>query len=92
MAYNPDNLSALVYANGFTLWHYKTTDLAATIDTTGYFNAAPRMLRAGDRIFVNAAGAATDVVVAGNDRAGVRVKKTSLWVPTAPDVQEVGKA
>jgi hypothetical protein len=26
MAYDPTNLSALSYANGFTLWHYKTTD------------------------------------------------------------------
>ena len=54
MAYNPDNLSALTYANGFTLWHYKSTDLAATIDTTGYFNIAAPMLRVGDFILANA--------------------------------------
>ena len=53
MAYNPNNLSALAYANGFTLWHYKTTDPAATVDTAGYFNGATTMLRAGDFIMAN---------------------------------------
>jgi hypothetical protein len=53
MAYNPKNLSALAYANGFTLWHYKTADAAVNVDTTGYFNAATTMLRAGDLIMAN---------------------------------------
>ena len=30
MAYNAAHLSVLAYANGFTLWHYKTADTAAT--------------------------------------------------------------
>jgi hypothetical protein len=53
MAYAPKNLSALAYANGFTLWHYKTTDPALQVDTTGYFNGAATMLRAGDFIMAN---------------------------------------
>jgi hypothetical protein len=53
MAYNPKNLSALAYANGFTLWHYKTPDLAADVDSAGYFNGAASMLRAGDFVFAN---------------------------------------
>jgi hypothetical protein len=53
MAYAPNNLSALAYANGFTLWHYKTPDLALEVDTAGYFNAAATMLRAGDFIMAN---------------------------------------
>ena len=40
MAYAPKNLSALAYANGFTLWHYKTPDQPAEVDTSGYFNDA----------------------------------------------------
>ena len=40
MAYDSNNLSALTYANGFTLWHYKTPDAAAVVDSTGYFNEA----------------------------------------------------
>jgi hypothetical protein len=53
MAYDPKNLSALGYANGFTLWHYRTTDLAAQVDNAGYFNAASRMVRVGDFILLN---------------------------------------
>ncbi|MGC1953945.1 MAG: hypothetical protein WA970_15530 [Gammaproteobacteria bacterium] len=53
MAYAPKNLSALAYANGFTLWHYKTADPALQVDTTGYFNGAATMLRAGDFIMAN---------------------------------------
>jgi len=44
MAYDPNNLSALTYANGFTLWHYKTPDSTTTVDTSGYFNEAAGML------------------------------------------------
>lgn len=63
MAYNASNLSALSYANGFTLWHYKTNDAAADIDTTGYFNEAAAMLRVGDFVFANAS--ASGVVESG---------------------------
>ena len=54
MAYASKNLSALAYANGFTLWHYKTPDPAIEVDTAGYFNGAVAMLRAGDFIMANA--------------------------------------
>ena len=54
MAYDASNLSALTYANGFTLWHYKTPDTSAVVDTVGYFNDAASMLRVGDFIFANA--------------------------------------
>jgi hypothetical protein len=54
MAYDASNLSALTYANGFTLWHYKTADAATDVDISGYFNEAASMLRVGDFIFANA--------------------------------------
>ena len=53
MAYNPNNLSALTYANGFTRWHYKTPDILDQVLDAGYFNGAAGMLREGDRIDVN---------------------------------------
>ena len=59
MAYNPKNLSVLAYANGFTLWHYGTTDTAAVVDTAGYFNSAADMLRVGDMIIGNVATASS---------------------------------
>lgn len=53
MAYVSKDLSVLAYANGFTLWHYTTTDLATDVDTAGYFNMATDMLRVGDIIIAN---------------------------------------
>jgi hypothetical protein len=53
MAYLSKDLSVLAYANGFTLWHYTTSDASATVDAGGYFNAAVDMLRSGDIIIAN---------------------------------------
>jgi len=53
MAFMSKDLSVLAYANGFTLWHYTTPDVAATVDTTGYFNTATDMLRIGDMVLAN---------------------------------------
>lgn len=53
MAYIAKDLSVLAYANGFTLWHYKTTDTASDVDTSGYFDDAADMLRVGDMIVAN---------------------------------------
>lgn len=60
MSFSSNDLSVLAYANGFTLWHYKTDDAAAEVDTQGYFDAASDVVRAGDMILANtdAAGAA----------------------------------
>ena len=83
MAYDPNNLSALTYANGFTLWHYKTTDLSADVDTTGYFDDAATMLRVGDFIMANTAINATVssgvFIVRANDAAGVDVANISSF-------------
>lgn len=51
MAFKASDISVLAYANNFTLWHYKTTD--DSIDTTGYFDNASDMLRAGDLMIVS---------------------------------------
>ena len=64
MAYNPKGLSVLAYANGFTLWHYRTDDTLETVMrlprkndagewSPGYFDAAADMLRQGDTIIAN---------------------------------------
>lgn len=54
MAFAARNLSVLSYANGFTLWHYTTTDSLTTVTTANYFNDAADMLRKGDMIVTNA--------------------------------------
>ena len=74
MAYDASNLSALSYANGFTLWHYKTSDTSANVDGTGYFNGAAAMLRVGDFIFANANVSATmqsGVFIVASNAGGV---------------------
>lgn len=58
MAFQANQLSVIAYANGFTLWHYTTTDADDAVDTAGYFDEASEILRAGDMILANTATAA----------------------------------
>ncbi len=51
MAFKPNDLSVLAYANNFTLWHYTTTD--ADVTGTGYLNIASDMVRANDLIITS---------------------------------------
>lgn len=54
MAYNSRHLSVLAYADGFTLWHYRSTeDTCADIHSSAYFNGASGMFRPGDMIIYN---------------------------------------
>ena len=75
MAYDASGLSAVSYANGFTLWHYRTADTVAEVDGVGYFDEAVKMLRVGDFMFVNTGifSSRSDgvLVVAANDGESV---------------------
>jgi hypothetical protein len=61
MAFLARELSVLAYANGFTLWHYRTgmDDLL----TPGYFDSAQELLREGDQIIANTAARNTPAIV-----------------------------
>ena len=86
MSYLSKDLSVLAYANGFTLWHYTTADLAATVDTSGYFNTAATMLRVGDIIVANLD---TD----GTPQAGLYfVSSNSGTVVDVNDLTQIGSA
>lgn len=76
MAYDPNNLSALAYSNGFTLWHYKTADLAVYV--AGYFNDAASMLRVGDFILTNASDIHRILVVTDNADGKVMLGSGSI--------------
>ncbi|MBL4693563.1 MAG: hypothetical protein JKY92_09575 [Magnetovibrio sp.] len=84
MAYASKDLSVLAYANGFTLWHYSTLDIATVVDTAGYFNDAADMLRVGD------------IVVANVDTAGVPgggmflVNANALGIVDVADMTQIG--
>ena len=75
MAYDPNNLSVLSYANGHSQWHYRTEDSAATVGGVGYLDAAASMMRIGDVMFVNASvGSAIETglfAVRANDQGKV---------------------
>ena len=83
MAFNPRDLSVLAYANGFTLWHYRTADRRTDLigqagdglpSSGGYFAAANELLRRGDQIVVNLDGenrpAIANLVVTAVDARG----------------------
>lgn len=53
MAFKNNDLSVLSYANGFTLWHYRSGgDALAAITAAGYFNEAADLLRVADMVVV----------------------------------------
>ena len=89
MAFRPESLSALTYANGFTLWHYRTTDLATDVDTSGYFNAAAVMLRPGDFLIVSSGPLATAthgfMVVLSNSNGAVDLGNLTNMATTNTD-------
>ena len=49
------NLSVLAYAQGFTLWHYRTgADGLARVGRPGFFDDAADMFKGGDMVLVSA--------------------------------------
>lgn len=82
--YDPSNLSALTYANGFTLWSYKTPDDSANVLEDGYFNDAASMLRTGDFLCINAnSGALVEsgmAVVTSNSAGVVKTDNVGTFV------------
>ena len=64
MAFAMRNLSVLAYANGFTLWHYKTgKDTLDAVSSGNYLGDASDMLTAGDLIMLTATDGARIVCV-----------------------------
>jgi hypothetical protein len=55
MAFTLRNLSVLAYAQGFTLWHYRTAAPMAHPAAPGFFSPAADMINTGDMVLVSAA-------------------------------------
>ncbi len=54
MSFALRSLSVLAYANGFTLWHYKSReDALPAVGKPGYFDDAVDMLAGGDMLLVS---------------------------------------
>jgi hypothetical protein len=72
MAFAIRDLSVLAYANGFTLWHYKTgNDSLADVASDSYFSDASDMISAGDMIMVSGGKACRILCVALADAGTV---------------------
>ena len=49
------NMSVIAYANGFTLWHYTSSeDTIEQITRAGYFQVIDKLASIGDIIIINA--------------------------------------
>lgn len=85
MPFSARELSVLAYANGFTLWHYRTADpLAALLAPDGsYFAAADELLRPGDQILLSLA--------AGSRAAGATIGVASIRPGAAVEVSLAGQ-
>jgi hypothetical protein len=70
MPFSALGLSALTSANGFTLWHYRTDDLRATVLAPGYFAPAGAQLSPGDIVIVQALDSTALVPIRGGDLTG----------------------
>lgn len=57
MSFRNRNMSVIVYANGFTLWHYKADEgetLKGIVDNQKYFTPIHSLMNVGDIIIINA--------------------------------------
>jgi len=74
MPFEIQSLSVLAYANGFTLWHYRSdTDSRAQVLASGYFNPAIHLLRRGDMILARSTDAFSVLHVTGHTGSTVSV-------------------
>lgn len=48
------DLSVIAYANGFTLWHYKSNEAMKEITDPSYFVPVKKLMHTGDIIIINA--------------------------------------
>lgn len=53
MAFMNKNLSVIAYANGFTLWYYKTEDTITGVEDPSYFTIVQTLMNDGDIIIIN---------------------------------------
>jgi hypothetical protein len=69
MAFTLRNLSVLAYANGFTLWHYKSgNDQLTQATREGYFADAADLLAPGDMVMLTAAEGGKIATIAGQGK------------------------
>ena len=88
MPFIANNLSALSAANGFTLWHYRTTDSRTDTEAAGYFAPAAVQVRVGDIILVQANDGTAMLPVRAGNVTGAAMVLDTLGAP--PEIQRSG--
>jgi hypothetical protein len=83
MAFEPLNLTALLYGDGFTFWHYATVDPKATVAAPGYFDPAAASLRVDDWILCRMADEQRIYPVAAVTATTVGLGTSGRLVPSA---------
>ena len=75
MAYINKDMSVIAYANGFTLWHYKTNkdSIKDILEDSKYFSVIYTLCNAGDIIIVNSKDETAFLVI---DSVGEKTVKT----------------
>ena len=81
MPFIASNLTVLSAANGFTLWHYRTTDSRSETEAAGYFAPAADRVRVGDIIMVQAADGTTMLPVRTGNLTGAAVVLDAFGTP-----------
>jgi hypothetical protein len=84
MAYLTRNLSILAYANGFTLWHYRTRETLATVLSADYFAAGYEMFRHGDFVLVNAEDQGATLMIESRAAGAVSAVPLNATAPPMP--------
>ena len=92
MALINTQVSLLVGANGFGLWHYRTPDAKAVVHAANYFNSIASQLNVGDFICVNASDGNEMTSVVSISVAGVVVVGAGTAVALAAEMEAAKKA
>ncbi len=81
MPFTATNLTVLSAANGFTLWHYRTTDSQAQVQVADYFAPVGQQMRAGDIVVVQAADATMILPIRANNLTGAGLTLDTAAAP-----------
>lgn len=70
MGFSLRNLSVLAYANGFTLWHYKSgAEVLAAAANPGFFADAAELMAPGDMVMLSGPGGGRIGILAGQGKS-----------------------
>ncbi|MFO0466184.1 MAG: hypothetical protein ACK5ZB_02685 [bacterium] len=88
MPFIATNLTVLSAANGFTLWHYRTTDSREDVQAADYFAPASNQMRAGDIVMAQTADATIMLPIRAGNLTGSGIMLDAAGAP--PELRRSG--